>query len=68
MSTPEQSDDFRQYIYAWGNNEQRKRFQGRACRIVGRGAMNSRMIEFLDDGEKAVVSGNALRRDRTPRL
>ncbi len=31
------------------------------CRIVARGAMNSRMVEF-EDGTRHIVSGNALRR------
>ena len=34
---------------------------GRRCRIVARGSLNSRLIEF-EDGERHVVSGNALRR------
>ncbi len=34
---------------------------GRRCRIVARGALNSRLIEF-DNGERHVVSGNSLRR------
>jgi len=34
---------------------------GRRCRIVARGAMNSRLIEF-EDGTLHVVSGNALRK------
>jgi hypothetical protein len=33
---------------------------GRACRILARGAMNSRLVEF-EDGERHIVSGNALR-------
>lgn len=31
------------------------------CRIVARGALNSRLVEF-EDGERHVVSGNALRK------
>ena len=34
---------------------------GRRCRIVARGALNSRLIA-LEDGTLYVVSGNALRR------
>lgn len=36
---------------------------GRRCRIVARGAMNNRLVEF-ENGERHVVSGNALRRVR----
>lgn len=36
---------------------------GRKCRIVARGAMNSRLVEF-EDGERHVISGNALRKAR----
>jgi hypothetical protein len=34
---------------------------GKRCRIVARGAMNSRLVEF-EDKTLHVVSGNALRR------
>lgn len=34
---------------------------GKRCRIVARGALNARLVEF-EDGELHVVSGNALRR------
>lgn len=36
---------------------------GQACRVVARGSMNARWIEF-DDGFVAIVSGNALGRRR----
>ena len=35
--------------------------KGEPCRIVARGEMNSALVEFAD-GERAVVSRNALRR------
>jgi len=31
------------------------------CRIVARGSLNSRLVEF-EDGTRHIVSGNALRR------
>lgn len=34
---------------------------GKRCRILARGGMNSRLVEF-EDGTRHVVSGNALRR------
>lgn len=47
------------HIYAW--RKYRPEWCGRRCRIVARGARNSRLIEF-EDGSQAVVSGWALRR------
>ena len=38
---------------------------GRRCRIIARLAFNSRLIEF-EDGERHVVSGNALRQATQP--
>ncbi len=35
--------------------------KGQACRVLARLAMNSAYVEF-DDGERAVVSRNALRK------
>lgn len=56
------------YRYAWG-----PRFRvpglpvldrkGDLCRVIARGRMNSALIEFAD-GERHVVSRNALRRVR----
>ena len=42
----------------WGGNSP---YFGRRCRIIARGALNSRMIEF-EDKSLAIVSGNALRK------
>jgi hypothetical protein len=50
------------YEYAWGNNEKRKTFKGRVCFIHAEGALNSVLIEFIDNGEKTVTSRRALRR------
>jgi len=52
-----------QYRYCWGNNPKRAGMQGRVCRVVCRGAKNSAMVEFTDNGQREVVSRNALRRD-----
>ncbi|MGW8324052.1 MAG: hypothetical protein ACWGNI_00020 [Desulfobacterales bacterium] len=49
------------YIYSWGNNEKRATMKGRKCRVVARGTLNSRMIEF-ENGQREIVSGNALRK------
>ena len=50
------------YRFCWGNNSKRVTMKGRVCRVVCRGTMNSAMIEFTDNGQREVVSRNALRR------
>ena len=50
------------YKYAWGNNPKRLTLKGRKCRVVARGKMNSCMVEF-EDGQREVISRNALRKD-----
>lgn len=50
------------YRFAWGNNEKRARLKGRRCRVIARGAMNSVDVEF-EDGQREIVSRNALRRN-----
>lgn len=52
------------YVYRWGNNARRAAMKGRVCRVLARGAMNSAMIEFVDNGEVEIVSRNALQRYR----
>lgn len=56
----------KRYVYSWG-----PRFRvpglpvldrkGQSCIVLVRGAMNSALVEF-EDGERHVVSRNALRR------
>ncbi len=36
-------------------------FYGLRCRIIARGGLNSRLVEF-EDGNTAIVSGNSLRK------
>jgi len=50
------------YTYRWGNNTKRLKLKGRRCRVVCRGRLNSALIEFMDTGQREVVSRNALRR------
>jgi len=50
------------YRYAWHNNEKRATLFNRTCRVLRRWR-NSRLVEFLDNGQREVVSGNALRKD-----
>lgn len=52
----------RLYRYVWGNNEKRATLRGRLCRVVARGALNSALVEFVDNGQREVVSRSALRR------
>lgn len=46
--------------YRWG--KYRPDWRGRTCRVVSRGTMNSALVEFEDNNERAVVSRNALRK------
>jgi hypothetical protein len=54
------------FIYSWGprgNMPGAMSRKGQRCRLLARGSMNSALIEF-EDGFRAVVSRNALRRNR----
>ena len=48
--------------YAWRNNEKRLTMYRRKCRVVVRGKMNSCLVEF-EDGQREVVSRNAIRKE-----
>jgi len=50
------------YVYGWGNNEKRATLRGRVCRVICRGAMNSALVEFVDGGQREVISRNALKK------
>ena len=50
------------YYYAWKNNEKRRMMYRRLCKVMVRGALNSCLVQFLDNGEREVVSRNSLRR------
>jgi hypothetical protein len=50
------------YYFAWGNNEKRETMKGRVCRVLARGKKNSIMIEFVDNGQREIVSRNSVRR------
>jgi len=53
------------YKFAWGNNAKRRTLFGRVCRVVARGKMSSVQIEFLDTGQREIVSIRSLRKFRT---
>lgn len=51
------------YVYRWGNNEKRATLKGRLCRVVVRSKrFNSCEVEFLDNGQREIISRNALKR------
>ncbi len=50
------------YKFAWGNSPTRAKMKGRICRVLASGAMNTIMIEFLDNGERTTISRRAIRR------
>ena len=50
------------YVYRWGDNPRRAQLKGRRCKVIGRMHMNSVYVEF-ENGEREVVSRNALRRE-----
>ncbi len=49
------------HIFAWKNNAKRLLLYRRRCRVIGRLALNSAIVEF-EDGQRECVSRNALRR------
>jgi hypothetical protein len=49
------------YLYCWRNNSKRLTLYGRRCRVIVRGRANSALVEF-DNGQKEVISRNAIRR------
>jgi len=51
------------YTYQWGNNDKRATLRGRVCRVVCRGRRNSCMVEFIDNGQREIISRNALRKE-----
>jgi hypothetical protein len=48
------------YVYRW--RKYGKSLTGRVCRVIERGKMNSVMVEFIDNGDSAIVSRYALRK------
>ena len=50
------------YRYTWKNNSKRETLYGRECRLLGVMKKNSVVIEFLDNGQKEIVSRQALRK------
>ncbi|MFA6605118.1 MAG: hypothetical protein WCS88_03930 [Patescibacteria group bacterium] len=51
------------YVFTWGNNAKRATMRGRLCRVVATSTrMGSVLVEFLDNGQREVVSRRAIRR------
>lgn len=49
------------YVWHWRSRPIGQARKGQPCRVLARGAMNSRLVEFAD-GYRVVTSGNAIRR------
>jgi hypothetical protein len=49
------------YYYAWQNNKKRKTLYKRHFKVLARGTMNARLIQFLN-GQREIISGAAVRR------
>lgn len=52
------------YRYAWKTNAKRATLYGRTLRVLVRGVMNSALVEFTDNGQREVISRNAIRKIR----
>lgn len=50
------------YKYIWGNNEKRITMKGRICNLISVGKMNSILIEFIDNGQREIVSKRSIRK------
>jgi len=50
------------YEYRWGNNAKRKTLKGRLCEVIARGAKNSCVVRFVDNGQEECISRNSLKR------
>ena len=51
------------YVFAWGNNPKRATLKGRRLRVLSTGAKQSCLVEFLDNGQRELVSRRALRKE-----
>ena len=62
------------YVYRWKNDPKeyadlgmppkRPTLYKRRCRVLARGKKNSALVEFIDNGQREVVSRNALRKPK----
>jgi len=50
-----------EFVYSWGNNHKRKLLNGKTCRVIARGRMNSALVKF-NNKQREIISRNALRR------
>jgi hypothetical protein len=50
------------YVYRWG--KYLPHWKGRRLRVLARGSMNQAMVQFVDNGERAVISRNAIRKEQ----
>ena len=52
------------YIFTWGNNSKRVTMKGRKCEVISRGKKNSILIQFTDNNQREIVSGNSIKKDK----
>lgn len=55
------------YRYSWGNNEKRRTMKGRVCLLITCGKRHSCLIEFIDNGQKEIVSRRSVRKIIPPK-
>ena len=52
------------YVYAWRNNSKRATLYGRTFIVLVRARANSALVEFTDNGQREVISRNAIRKKK----
>jgi hypothetical protein len=50
------------YRYKWKNNSKRMTLYGREFKVLVRGRKNSAKVEFTDNGQREIISRNAMER------
>jgi hypothetical protein len=50
------------YRFKWRNNSKRETLYGRIFKVIARGPANSALVEFVDNGQREVISRNAMRK------
>jgi len=50
------------YKYAWKNNSKRAELYGRHLKVLARGKKGSILVEFVDNGQREVISHYALKK------
>lgn len=50
------------YRFKWRNNSKRKTLHGRIFKVLIRGPKNSALVEFVDNGQREIISRNAMKK------